>query len=527
MGAESSNWHLELTYDHWVALSVSGPRPSARYKHATAVVDEKLYLSGGSRNGRYLSDVQVFNLKNLAWSTLKLSTESNADETKDSVSQEILPATSGHSMFKWGNKLLLVGGHSKNIFDSVTVRFIDLESYHCGIVETSGKVPVARGGQSLTLVGSRLIMFGGEDRLRRLLNDVHVLDLETMVWDVLETTQTPPAPRFDHTAAVNAERYLLIFGGCSHSIFFNDVHVLDLQTVSVYSFEISFCSYQHELLAVKHLSHDVCYFFFFGCSIRLAEECILFLFNRFLFWSFGFISDLSALLPCHMHAYMIHFNIKFIHVHWTQGLSVSSVLLDGEKILIAFGGYNGKYNNEVYVMRPKPSDSPHPKIFQSPAAAAAAASVTAAYALTTSGKLDLSETEDSIIKVVQANGSQRDLSIEVNTVREEKKVLESALEEVRAENSSLKGKIDETTSTYTDFFKELQSVQGQLVAERSRCAKLEAQIAELQKMLESLPSIEEEVQLLRRQKSAFERDMELASTVQGKSSGGVWKWIAG
>ncbi|THG02367.1 hypothetical protein TEA_010933 [Camellia sinensis var. sinensis] len=439
MGAESSNWHLELTYDHWVALSVSGPRPSARYKHATAVVDEKLYLSGGSRNGRYLSDVQVFNLKNLAWSTLKLSTESNADETKDSVSQEILPATSGHSMFKWGNKLLLVGGHSKNIFDSVTVRFIDLESYHCGIVETSGKVPVARGGQSLTLVGSRLIMFGGEDRLRRLLNDVHVLDLETMVWDVLETTQTPPAPRFDHTAAVNAERYLLIFGGCSHSIFFNDVHVLDLQT----------------------------------------------------------------------------------------GLSVSSVLLDGEKILIAFGGYNGKYNNEVYVMRPKPSDSPHPKIFQSPAAAAAAASVTAAYALTTSGKLDLSETEDSIIKVVQANGSQRDLSIEVNTVREEKKVLESALEEVRAENSSLKGKIDETTSTYTDFFKELQSVQGQLVAERSRCAKLEAQIAELQKMLESLPSIEEEVQLLRRQKSAFERDMELASTVQGKSSGGVWKWIAG
>ncbi|GMP68543.1 hypothetical protein CsSME_00028131 [Camellia sinensis var. sinensis] len=188
MGAESSNWHLELTYDHWVALSVSGPRPSARYKHATAVVDEKLYLSGGSRNGRYLSDVQVFNLKNLAWSTLKLSTESNADETKDSVSQEILPATSGHSMFKWGNKLLLVGGHSKNIFDSVTVRFIDLESYHCGIVETSGKVPVARGGQSVTLVGSRLIMFGGEDRQRRLLNDVHVLDLETMVWDVLETT---------------------------------------------------------------------------------------------------------------------------------------------------------------------------------------------------------------------------------------------------------------------------------------------------------------------------------------------------
>lgn len=46
--------------------------------------------------------------------------------------------------------------------------------------------------------------------------------------------QTPPAPRFDHTAAVHADRYLLIFGGCSHSIFFNDLHVLDLQTVSLF-----------------------------------------------------------------------------------------------------------------------------------------------------------------------------------------------------------------------------------------------------------------------------------------------------
>lgn len=105
-------------------------------------------------------------------------------------------------------------------------------------------------------------MFGGEDRHRRLLNDVHVLDLETMTWSAVETTyviysnywvlyfhrrisimiiiicfyfdrQTPPSPRFDHAAALNAERYLFIFGGCSHSVFYNDLHVLDLETVSL------------------------------------------------------------------------------------------------------------------------------------------------------------------------------------------------------------------------------------------------------------------------------------------------------
>ena len=44
---------------------------------------------------------------------------------------------------------------------------------------------------------------------------------------------TPPSPRSDHAAACHAERYLLIFGGASHATVFNDLHVLDLQTVRV------------------------------------------------------------------------------------------------------------------------------------------------------------------------------------------------------------------------------------------------------------------------------------------------------
>ncbi|XAR72154.1 hypothetical protein NMG60_11018695 [Bertholletia excelsa] len=504
MGGESSNWHLDLSYDQWVAPSVSGPRPSARYKHAAAVVDGKLYISGGSRNGRYLSDVQVLDLKTLTWSTLKLNTEPNTD--KENVSKEVLPATSGHSMIKWGNKLLLLGGHSKSATDSVTVRFIDLESHHCGVVETSGKVPVARGGQSVTVVGSRLFMFGGEDKHRRLLSDVHVLDLETMTWDFMETKQTPPAPRFDHTAAVHAERYLLIFGGCSHSIFFNDVHVLDLETMEWTQPQI-----QGDLVTPRAghagITIDENWYIVGGGDNRSgAPETLLLNMSKLV------VSVLTG--------------VKGRDPLASEGLSVCSALIDGEKILVAFGGYNGKYNNEVFVMRPKPRDSPQPKILQSPAAAAAAASVTAAYAITKSGK-DIAEVEDSNTKAAKANGYQHDISIDINASREEKKALESALQEVRTENSSLKAKIDETSSTHADLSKELQSVQGQLVAERSRCAKLEAQIAELQKILESLPSVEEEVQLLRRQKSALEHDVELAASTQRQNSGGVWKWIAG
>ncbi|PON43636.1 BTB-kelch protein [Parasponia andersonii] len=501
---DNSNWQSELGYDQWVAIPVTGPHPSARYKHAAAVVDEKLYIAGGSRNGRYLSDVQVFDFGTLEWSNIKLNP--NADKLEDSASQEVLSPISGHNMIKWGKKILLLGGQSKKLSDKVVVWSIDLETQLCGIMETSGKVPVARGGQSTTLVGSRLIMFGGEDRSRRLLNDVYVLDLETMTWDVIETMQTPPAPRFDHIAAVHGEHYLLIFGGCSHASFFNDLHILDLQ-----SMEWSQPQILGDLVAPRagHAGvtiNENWYIVGGGDNRNGCPETL--------------VLDMSKLV------WSVLTNVKHRDPLASEGVSVCSVLIDGRKHLVAFGGYNGKYSNEVFVLRPKRMDLSQPKILQSPAAAAAAASVTAAYALSKNEKLDLISAEPSS-KRVENGPSGKDVKIEMEAIKEEKRVLELSLKEARAENSKLGGAIEEVNSTHAELAKELHSVQGQLVAERSRCFKLEAQITELQKMLESMQSIEDEVQALRAQKSAFEQDMELASAPQRQGSGGVWRWIAG
>lgn len=96
-------------------------------------------------------------------------------------------------------------------------------------------------------------------------------------------------------------------------------------------------------------------------------------------------------------------------------------------------------------MKPKPSDTSHAKIFQSPAAAAAAASVTAAYALTKSEKLVFTEKQGS-----NFNG---DLSVEINAVKEDKKLLESSLVEIQAENSALQAKLDENNTTYIELSK--------------------------------------------------------------------------
>ncbi|XVF75638.1 hypothetical protein PTKIN_Ptkin13bG0203300 [Pterospermum kingtungense] len=457
-----SCWPSNLTYEQWIALPISGARPSARYKHAAAVVDDKLYITGGSCNGRYLSDIQAFDFRSLTWCSLKLKIDPNADKSENNGLQEVLPGTSDHSMIKWKNKLLLLGGHSKKC-----------SKCHDSLFHQSRDTCLWCHGDFRKNSGSSWGSF---------------CDTETMIWSLVETTQTPPAPRFDHSAAVHSGHYLFIFGGCSHSIFFNDLHVLDLQTM-----EWSQSQIQGDLVSPR-AGHA-------GCLETLALNMSK------LAWS-----TLTTLKERHPLA--------------SEGLSVCAAVIDGEKHLVAFGGYNGKCNNEVYVMKLKPRDSSHPKIFRSPAAAAAAASVTAAYALAKSEKLDLPQIVDLNVNGVENYVCEKELNIEIGSIKEEKRALELSIEEVRAENSKLRERIHELNSDHAELSKELQSVQGQLISERSRCFKLEAQIAGLQKMLEPSQFIEKEVQILRRQKSAVEQEMEL-SNAQRQGSGGAWMWIAG
>lgn len=104
-------------------------------------------------------------------------------------------------------------------------------------------------------------------------------------------------------------------------------------------------------------------------------------------------------------------------------------------------------------MRPKPRDALQAKILQSPAAAAAAASVTAAYALAKAELLDLTERKDSNDRVIPVDSSQKDLSIEINIIREEKKKLESSMMEVNTEKSALKARIEEASGYYAELSK--------------------------------------------------------------------------
>ncbi|XBI75095.1 hypothetical protein VPH35_068509 [Triticum aestivum] len=315
-------------HEEWTALSVSGQRPKPRYEHGATVLQDKMYIFGGNHNGRYLSDLQVLDLKSLTWSKIDAKLQAG---TSDSAKTAQVSPCAGHSLISCGNKFFSVAGHTKDPSDSITVKEFDPHTCTWSIVKTYGKPPVSRGGQSVTLVGTTLVVFGGEDAKRCLLNDLHILDLETMTWDDVDAIGTPPAPRSDHVAACHADRYLLIFGGGSHATCFNDLHVLDLQTM-----EWSRPKQQGPIPSPRagHAGATVGenWYIVGGGNNKSGVSETLVLNMSTLAWSV--VSTVEGRVPLA-----------------SEGMTLLYSNYSGEDYLISFGGYNGRYSNEVYALK--------------------------------------------------------------------------------------------------------------------------------------------------------------------------------
>lgn len=74
-------------------------------------------------------------------------------------------------------------------------------------------MPVERSSHSITAVGDKLFLFGGEHDPRVPIgSDVFVYDLGNSTWSVLQTSGTPPSPRVAHAAAAIGSN-LWFYGG--------------------------------------------------------------------------------------------------------------------------------------------------------------------------------------------------------------------------------------------------------------------------------------------------------------------------
>ncbi|XP_010493996.1 PREDICTED: acyl-CoA-binding domain-containing protein 5 isoform X2 [Camelina sativa] len=494
-------------YNQWTAPPTSGQPPKARYEHGAAVIQDKMYIYGGNYNGRYLGDLHVLDLKKWTWSRAETKVVTESQETSSPAK---LTHCAGHSLIPWENKLLSVGGHTKDPLEFMIVKIFDLHSCSWSILKTYGKPPISRGGQSATLVGKSLVIFGGQDAKKSLLNDLHILHLDTMTWDEIDAVGSPPTPRSDHAAAVHAERYLLIFGGGSQATCFDDLHVLDLQTM-----EWSKHTQQGEAPTPRAGHAGVTigenwYIVGGGDNKSGASETVVLNMST-LAWSV--VTSVQGRVPLA-----------------SEGLSLVVSSYNGEDVIVAFGGYNGSYNNEVNVFKPSHKSSLKSKIMGASPVPDTFSAVNNATTRDIESEIEVSQ-ESRVREIVMDNVNSRSKvegksELIITVLKSEKGELEASLNKEKIQTLQLKEELAEIDTRNTELYKEVQSVRSQLAAEQSRCFKLEVEVAEVRQKLQNMETLQKELELLQRQR-AVASEQAAATNAKQQSSGGVWGWLAG
>ncbi|XP_076916254.1 acyl-CoA-binding domain-containing protein 4-like [Bidens hawaiensis] len=213
----------------------------------------------------------------------------------------------------------------------------------------------------------------------------------------------------------------------------------------------------------------------------------------------------------------------------SEGLSLVLSSYNGEDILVSFGGYNGKYNNEVNLLKPSYKSTLQATRTGVPALDSVSGAQNATNG-TRDVDLEFEAGQEAKFREISVENNEPQKN-EVNEVSErslaalkaEKEELEKALSNEKSQSDELKQELIEAETKNSDLYKELQSLRVQLAAEQSRCFKLEVDVAELRQKLQTMDSLQKEVEILQRQKAASEE----AFAKQKQSSGGVWGWLAG
>mmetsp|Transcript_79248 Transcript_79248/g.232745 ORF Transcript_79248/g.232745 Transcript_79248/m.232745 type:complete len:714 (-) Transcript_79248:47-2188(-) len=279
-GQQASDWS-------WGRLRSQGVPPAARQGHSSVGVGRRIYVIGGcSQDFRCYSDVHIFDTDRLEWrqeATTGEAPEPRSGHTASLVSTDVFVFGGANSEETFGDVhcLDLVKRHWTQI--SVAAgggQAPDRRTNHAAAVDAHGRiyvfggygadgrflndmwilkvsgaalsgvwqdtgaqsvawvkqvptgpVPAAREGHTLTLVDRKLVLFGGYASCGKVLNDLHLYDVDAQQWSRLQIGGVSPLPRQAHSA-VRHGRDVVVAGGCdigdAQPHCFNDVWSLSL-----------------------------------------------------------------------------------------------------------------------------------------------------------------------------------------------------------------------------------------------------------------------------------------------------------
>lgn len=146
-------------------------------------------------------------------------------------------ARNNHTSAATVNEVYVHGGHDGSqwladlhILDAAGVINSNYTLARWRSPQVSGHKPSARACHTLSRVRQKLFLFGGYDG-HKCFNDIEVLDLETLAWIQPKVSGEKPLPRNAHSMAVVDNR-LFLFGGHSGSKHLTDLHIFDTITLT-------------------------------------------------------------------------------------------------------------------------------------------------------------------------------------------------------------------------------------------------------------------------------------------------------
>jgi len=208
-------------YTFWSAPQTQGC-PGPRAAHSCDIIDGRLYVFGGWNGKRALNDLHVLDVGSSVW------TEAVPNAGAPSARNNHTTAVTDKSL------LVVHGGHDGNkwvadmyILDTTSAASGSYDALSWVRAQTSGTPPSARACHTLTRLAHKLYMFGGYDGAK-CFNDMDIIDLETMTWMQPALSGTLPQARNAHTMTLIGTK-LYLFGGHSGNKHLTDLHIFDTQ----------------------------------------------------------------------------------------------------------------------------------------------------------------------------------------------------------------------------------------------------------------------------------------------------------
>jgi hypothetical protein len=466
-----------LVEGSWVSPYINdAQKPTPRYEHSIALMGSKAYLIGGNYAGRYIADTWCLDLENLSWSMVCAPSSSSGGAY-------MIPPSAGHAAVAHNGSILLVGGHERlervkgkvKSLASMKVHKLDPINKSWSELEVKNP-PLQRGGHSVNLIGSsKLFMFGGENPNRKPSDELWVLDLQTNEWSQPEVSGEGPIPRSSHSAVTYLERYIVIFGGGSVASCYNDVVVLDTQTMAWIRPEISG---QIPPIRAGHASAILGSLMYMIGGGNNAKGC----------------ADMYSLDLKNLGKergsleWVLIGNTPPESAIASEGLTLSCVPMAG--CLLSYGGYNGKYHSAIHVFRPE------------------------SYATETLQELQKNLSKDPSSRSV---ASGRDSPIEAEASKRE---TAARLESTSLEVDIMRKQLASANKALAEAEKVAEAAREALAEEEQKNMLLQVQVSELRKEVGRVRELEREIQRYRL------REASDSTAVKGKKTG-LWGYIAG